>query len=281
MPRDVADLTLSRGLTAGKAAVAIVMACASDIDLGLTRLMQSDDPEGPHSSRVALRQLRTALEALEPMFRGKRLGRIAKRARTAFRILGHARDADVLVESIGGQLPPDERHGMLARAADIRSAVRLDIQLCHADQIGRDLRKLVATGAWKRRGKAARQARNGKVRSFARQALDITWTSVRDQGRGFARQDIAARHEFRKRIKKLRYLVDFFDDLWDYRQVHPFQEWLASIQTQLGRLNDLAHAEARHDLPQAVLDAQKVVMQDAAAKAKASWAALRKAGPFW
>jgi CHAD domain-containing protein len=281
MPETVANLHLTRDLSAGRAGKAIVLACSADIDRGLKDLMTSDSIEGPHATRVALRQLRTALKAFEPILDPKRVTPIRERAKTAFRDIGKARDADVLVEGIGSHLPPGDAQRLRASATAARKLMRQSLKASGADQIGADLRRLFAGNDWKRRNKQAMMLRKGPVRRFARMALDQAWQLVLQNGQGLEQLSSGARHEFRKRIKTLRYLVDFFDELWDPSAVQRFLVKLKIIQEQLGVLNDLAQASAGPDLPATVLAQQSATESLALKRAVTAWNDLQKAGTFW
>ena len=67
------------------------------------------------------------------------------------------------------------------------------------------------------------------------------------EGRRFERLPIAQQHRVRKRLKRLRYLIDLTATLWPARAVKPYLKRLSGAQSALGMHNDVAvAAEAFH-----------------------------------
>ena len=110
---------------------------------------------------------------------------------------------------------------------------------------------------------------------------------VRD-GEAFATLDDEARHRTRRRVKRLRYSVEFVAALWPAKDVRRYLARVAPAQDALGRFNDLcvaqqAFAAAVERDPRAWfavgwLQAQRAEPIAAAARA------LRRLGrgqPFW
>ena len=85
-PTTRADKALRRLIRAGALAFA----------RHLAQLMTSDDPEGPHKARVALRRLRAAFTAFRPILRAPVYRRQTATLRNLGREIGLLRDADVL-----------------------------------------------------------------------------------------------------------------------------------------------------------------------------------------
>ena len=57
-----------------------------------------------------------------------------------------------------------------------------------------------------------------------------------------AELDEEERHEMRKRLKKLRYALSFFQSLFEKKKAKPYLKDLARLQDAFGALNDLATA---------------------------------------
>jgi CHAD domain-containing protein len=109
--------------------------------------------------------------------------------------------------------------------------------------------------------------------------LTKAFDRLRAHGKRLEAMPDDARHEARKDLKTLRYLVDDFAPLFSARAVSPFRKRLRRLQDSLGQLNDLALAAARGEggaPPEA--EARRA---DALRRAAADWRALRKARPFW
>jgi CHAD domain-containing protein len=66
----------------------------------LRRLERSPDPDAIHDVRVASRRLRAALRHLEPCFRKRDARSLRDAARKVARLLGEARDLDIMLENL-------------------------------------------------------------------------------------------------------------------------------------------------------------------------------------
>ena len=65
------------------------------------------------------------------------------------------------------------------------------------------------------------------------------------EGLHFAELGTEARHELRKRVKKLRYALQFTDALLAHKQLKPYLKDLAKVQNILGEMNDLTNAQEK------------------------------------
>ncbi len=70
------------------------------LSLEIARVLESHDPEGTHSARVAIRQLRTSLKVLEACGQGARVNSLIDEAKWLADALGKLRDLDVAVEKV-------------------------------------------------------------------------------------------------------------------------------------------------------------------------------------
>jgi len=66
---------------------------------------------------------------------------------------------------------------------------------------------------------------------------------VASQGRHFSALDIPARHELRKRGKRLRYGLSFAESLLPQARLRGYRKQLSAVQDLLGEINDLAMAK--------------------------------------
>lgn len=80
---------------------------------------------------------------------------------------------------------------------------------------------------------------SGKLKKWHRQV-------VRD-GLAFEELDIEARHELRKRVKRLRYGLQFCESLLPSNRLKLYRKQLAVVQDVLGEMNDLAVARERFE----------------------------------
>ncbi len=195
----------------------------------------TEGPHGPdhvHQLRVALRRLRSVLRALGPAdpVRDAALA-------TLFAALGGTRDADVLavtlapaladLQATGGPLPPAPAvpaEGMTAvTALTAPGTTRLWLQLMALMRPGPE----PAPEPW---GPVALEVLGGWHRRARRDARD--WATL----------DEAGRHRLRKRLKRLRYLLEFAADLLPAKAYRRETAALRRLQDTLGRWNDLVVA---------------------------------------
>jgi triphosphatase len=224
----------------------------------LTHLTANDDCarlnlhiEGVHQSRIALRRLRSAFKIYRPLLRRQRIEPIDDAVRWLGRVLGTARDLDVLqteliepaIKALGEaeQLTP-LIDGLQARKADAYQAVgealasaryrHLLIDLCalgHADDFGKA----------RKDGPGLDQP----LVEVASEALSRAHRKLLKRGEGFETLSKSERHEVRIALKRLRYALDFFSAVFDGKSKKKFVKKLTQLQDGLGRMNDVAVAE--------------------------------------
>lgn len=234
----------------------------------------SDDPEHPHKARVALRRLRAALSGFGPILDDRAARRLSRRARALFRMLGPLRDADVAARSFA---KGDARQEMQARADRIRDETRKNLAAARADELESVVeRALEARSLIASRHGPLRLAR-ADASLLGAQALQIAWTAARAYGPHLSDWDDFTRHEFRKDIKTLRYITEFFGEIWTGQARGTFLARLTRLQDALGELNDIAvHFSDRE--PDAKIRRR---FDKAMTAADTHWEVLRKLGAWW
>jgi triphosphatase len=209
------------------------------------------DIEGVHQCRIAMRRLRSAFKIYRPLLRGKRIDPIEDAVRWLGRVLGVARDLDVLqaellapaIKVIGEAehlAPLIDR--LEARKADAYQAVgealasaryrHLLIDLCalgHADDFGKV----------KKDGPGLDQP----LVDLASDALSRAHRKLLKRGQGFETLSKSERHAVRIALKRLRYALDFFSGVFEAKSKKKFVKKLTQLQDGLGRMNDVAVAE--------------------------------------
>lgn len=218
----------------------IVTACAQAIDVALAEFLETDRDAGPHKARVALRRLTTALDAFAPILRRKPAKRLRRDAKKLFRSLGQVRDSDVFLQNHAHEPGHDQR---LKRNLGIRLKVRREMRRQRAVAFtGELLKSALADGELYKRSSSAAELRNADVTGIARAALNEAWQKCRAYGPSIQRLDATTLHEFRKDMKALRYLSEFFTDVFPDIGEGPFDDSLRDMQDCLGVLNDYAVA---------------------------------------
>ncbi|MDX5359396.1 MAG: CHAD domain-containing protein [Rhodobacterales bacterium] len=210
--------------------------CARDFAEALDKVLDCDAPEGPHKARVALRRLTTAIDAFSDLLRRKRQARLRDQVKAIFRLLGKLRDSDVHLET---RCDMPGHKGRLRRNARIRAKVRKRLKSLQADQLAARVARLTAQGGklW-RRSEAARATQSAPVGGWAVGRLAAAWADCGHHGASVATMDPLARHEFRKDLKSMRYLVEFLGPVVPGLDQEPFRSDFRDIQDALGILND-------------------------------------------
>ena len=219
----------------------IAAMCCDALTVQLDEVFRSEDAEGPHRARVALRRFRSALAGFSPVIEPAARRDMAGQARTLFRCLGRLRDADVL---LAGCLDPEAVAGLAADADRIRAEVRAELTALDATGFAGRITALLDGPGWLRSDKRGRRWHRRGLDRLARRALGQAWQACVDHGTDLATLDAEPRHELRKDLKTLRYLSEYFAPFWPGGRRDRFLAHLRALQDSLGTLNDLELARA-------------------------------------
>jgi inorganic triphosphatase YgiF len=294
-------VALSRAQTTEEAARDVLRACLDQIAGNAAAAAFSDNPEGAHQLRVGLRRLRTAAALFGDALGGPALDALSDEAKALADVAGAARDLDVLSDDLlapmaGSPGMPALRAALDARRADMRAALRARLAAPETPAFLFDLGAFVEGRGWLRPadfGQTAALA--APVAEAAVAALEKRWKKAKKLGDRVETLDEEARHDLRKRLKKLRYAVEFFASLYSAKRLKPFLKRLKALQDDFGALQDVATARAillAEDAPAAAdpvaqraagyaLGRWEAAADAAFASARGHWAALEKEGPFW
>ncbi len=260
------DVSISADASADAALRTIVGTClaqvlpnAADVAAGVA------GPEHLHQLRVGLRRLRSALHAFGDLSAATRPTWTPALAEL-FVSLGSARDRDALAESVLPQLrlagAPLAELPFEAEVGDPGEALR-------SEACNRLLLELVGFTQEISPGRAGpTETPQPHIASIVTPRLRHMRRQLKQDAAGFEAFDDAHRHRARKRLKRLRYSVEFFESLFSAKSM---KRWFARVhpaQDVLGRLNDLAVAEAAF---------RALVPQDSRAGFAVDWLATRRA----
>ncbi len=304
-PRHALEMSLSNSQTVEDALVTILNEALAQVSANIPVTVYNSDPEGPHQLRVGLRRLRSALSACRAALGEAERAALAGMAREIGAKVGALRDLDVLADE---GLTEAENHGagepgfLRLRSAleNQRGVVRADVQrwLAGASPTAFvfDLAGYVEGRGWQNGADSARrELLSSPAVEFGATLLDKRWKAVTRYGRRLEKLKIDERHEMRKEIKKLRYMIDFFGDMYSPKRTARFVQALKKLQTAFGALNDSAVAEALLTAPgvpwskdpSAQRAAGRVIGHALATadrlwpETKGHWKALVAIGPFW
>ncbi|MFV0361160.1 CHAD domain-containing protein [Tropicimonas sp.] len=305
LPRSAQPVPLDPAMTSEIAARDILRECFAQITANIDVVLATDMPEGPHQIRVGLRRLRAAFGLFRPIVGNREMQRLGTEARALGASVGALRDLDVLAGDLiapaAAEYPAEPGFGILACAIDTRrdtarEALRAELRGRRVQSFQIELARFIETRGWlapEDFGQTARLAR--PVTETAGAALDKRWKAVRHHARRIDTLTVEGRHELRKELKKLRYVIEFAAPLYPAREVATFVTRMKRLQDVFGELNDLAMAEnllCRPDSPAArdpaaqravgrILGSRTVRADADWHHARELWHAVRQTGPFW
>lgn len=240
-------------------------------------------PEGLHQLRVSLRRMRSAFTVFRKEIGGETAEMLSAEAKWIGNAVGRARDFDVFTHDILEPVTPaegeEEAFAVLKRKVEeerARAWAAAD-KAIHSQRYSRFVLQLalfLSERSWR-----AKSSAGDPVTAFAVRALDKRQASVEKLGSRMSELDEEERHELRKRLKKLRYTLSFFQSLFGRKKAKPYLKDLARLQDAFGALNDLATARtilgelAKGDA--ALQPAVAHVAEFHLARAKREWESVR------
>jgi inorganic triphosphatase YgiF len=249
----------------------------------------SNAAEPVHQLRVALRRLRSAQRYFEGWPGVPAAPAWADAAAALFRELGRTRDVDVLRGGLQREVDAalvaiGEAPLPLPAAADLprwTDADRARHGAVFFDLLA-ELSLPAATAA------AADNAATAALPVLTAQRLQAWHAQALRDAKRFDTLSDEQRHHLRKRLKRLRYAIEFSAGLFPRRAVERYLEALREAQEHLGEFNDVCVASAAYrplaaQQPQAWFAVGWLAARREATLAACSRALkrLRKARPFW
>jgi len=239
---------LDEAMTAQSAFAAIARACTEHVLSCAGYARRDDDPEAIHELRVAIRRLRAAFSVFREVT-GERPAAVARKLRALQLELGAAREWDVLIQESIGTMPKRLRAQKsfieLINSAEAkrtkehkRARDALDDPRCTDLLLELTLWVDRHFGRTNDQSAPPQKAPCQTIADFATQLLKARRRKVRKLGKKIGKLDTAQLHELRIRIKKLRYAVEFFRDLWRGARVKKYLSTLKHLQNSLGTAHD-------------------------------------------
>lgn len=246
-------ISLTKDATVENVLATLVQHCLDHLQANEAAVLTTDDAEGVHQMRVALRRLRAVLRLFKSSLPEDQYGWAIAEAKWLTGELAAAREWDVFAEEF---VAPVARSSTAHREFEaLLEAV--DRARKHSRERARDAVKsrrytdfLLQLGAWL----SARAWRNQPVSEKTTRLLDPVSDhaarllqkrdhAVRSRGRDIATLSDSALHELRLAIKRLRYAVDFFESICPKARQKAYRKHLSRLQDGLGYLNDVAAAD--------------------------------------
>ena len=224
---------------------------------GADYVRNSENPEGVHQLRVAIRRTRAAFSVVQRHVIDAPNLRIANDLRSLQGQLGGAREWDVLINETLDRAPKRLLNKTLsAHLQDILEAKRAEAHK-QANNALRDRRctdLLLRLTHWvetelgsPRKGGSVNggQASDPLVapaRKFAATVIEDYHRKTCKLGRRIRTLEPANLHRLRIRVKKLRYSTEFFATLWPHRKTKRYLSSLQHLQQALGTYHDTTMA---------------------------------------
>lgn len=243
-PVGARPVQLQRGSTPAQGLHAVFLACLQQILPNASQLADGQfAPEHLHQLRVGLRRLRSALALFKGLDPAADDQTLAKLSAALFRGLGAARDGDVQRDGPwAAELATARRaHWPEAEPALASSAPAESPALLLRGRSGQLLLLTLMSRIAELAAVAELEAK-AKLKPALRRRLQ-RWSEVlRADAKRFAALDEPQRHRLRKRIKRLRYGLEFSAGLFEPGELKRWSRGLVAAQQALGELNDLALA---------------------------------------
>jgi inorganic triphosphatase YgiF len=246
-------LDLSRDATVEDALIHTVQHCLDHLLANEACVLGTEDPEGIHQMRVALRRFRSALRLFRELLPEEQFAWLNEELRFLTNEMAAARDWDVFAEEIvapTAQGFPDQapfrvfQHRISAHRNRSRHTARNTIFSKRYTEFLLRLSAWLTGRVWRDQPLTEDAVRLfGPITAFAAGKLAKLHKRVDKAGRKFEALSVPERHQMRIEVKRLRYASDFFSSFYPRKAVKPYSEGLANLQDALGYLNDVAVAE--------------------------------------
>ncbi|MDR2250053.1 CYTH and CHAD domain-containing protein [Acinetobacter sp.] len=231
------SLNLNKDISAEQALKKIVENCLGQFLPNMAAIADEvAEAEHIHQARVSLRRLRSALRhfstwssELNPVWEEQ----IAE----LFRELGDTRDEDAVRTEI---LPMIVQHGSpeLLLPISEQPLKNLATRFKSADTIKLLLGLLAFAYS-----EEDSQSTHRKLKKQIEKSLDKLHHQVVSQAQHFTELEVTEQHQIRKKVKQLRYCIEFISSLYPSKNVQQFLKQLQPLQNTLGFYNDLFIAE--------------------------------------
>jgi CHAD domain-containing protein len=209
-------------------------------------MLADRDPEDLHRYRVALRRTRSCIGQMKRTLPKRRMAQFKPGFAWLGSVTGPTRDLDVFLKDMKRyrkRLDKKKHPGL----KPLTELIREDKQRAHrrlVDKLDSDrYRKLIS--AWQRFLEAPFDVEDGRLSSqpideVATERIRSRYERMISSGRRLdAMEETDRLHRLRIDGKKLRYLLEFFRDLFAAESVDPLIAALKHLQDHLGEFNDL------------------------------------------
>ena len=267
-PRPVNAIELTDDLTCSQALAKVTLECLEQIARNTATLAEVDTagicvmgtPEHVHQMRVGIRRLRSCwslykgLASLPPE-------NWQQDIKTHFSALGSARDDDVMRDTLlpvlnaAGQPPVELRqHADEASPKQLAGSVAFQTWLVemlawavHGHPIQTPVTSETGADIEDNEARDDESDKPGQLTKALKKKLFKWHKRVLTNGLDFDALEIEAKHDLRKRAKRLRYGLQFSESVLPTVKLKNYRKQLSKIQDILGEMNDLYVAQEKFD----------------------------------
>jgi inorganic triphosphatase YgiF len=241
---------ISTGIQAGHAFTMIGRACLRHLVANTTATINRD-VEALHQMRVALRRLRASISLFSDFLDDDKINMIKTELRWLAREFGPARNVDTLIMEVIQPLRKQHRKepglvsiGRMFGRQRLQSYRRVQeaVQSARFRKLVLDTAEWVEAGPWSTLP-LTRARRETPIEIYAAEQLLHRFKKVRRKGAKIAELNPDQLHRLRIQVKKARYAVEFFFNLYSGKKSGKRRKKvlssLAQLQAALGRINDI------------------------------------------
>ena len=223
--RRESDTAITKDMPTDTAFRLIVTACRAELAKHRETLLSTDDVEGVHQTRVALRRLRAAFALFRNLAADPELPTIDAQARHFARECGPARDLHVFLSETAPDAPESVTRIGRKLAGDRLLQARRALSGEDFDAFDRSLERLAS-----RRPSSVRET----VGEFGRRKLD----DCLRRGHGASKLTAKELHRLRIAAKRLRYAATFLAPAFAPEAAPEYIKATETLQDALGAFND-------------------------------------------
>ena len=243
-------LELSKDMTVEQAFQCIARNCLAHICANQDGVATGHDAECVHQMRVGLRRLKSALRSFRKLMQLPEA--LQQELDWLTGELGGARDWDVLADTtlaaVAGEMAEPGELAPLRNAAaniarDKHQEAAAAVNSHRYTRLMLNLARWIDGAGWRDGDdQLNKKALEAAGKAFARGLLRRDRARLLRRGKQLAGGDPAARHRVRIAGKKTRYDTEFFQSLFGKATLNRYIKALATLQDELGMLNDAAVA---------------------------------------
>jgi triphosphatase len=239
------SIVLDRDATSRDAFQMIGIACLRHLALNKDAVVNGDS-EGVHQMRIGIRRFRAAISVFQDMLQDPEGEAVKAGLKRINEQLADARDLDVFISE--NVMPVAQNRAdfkdlletLEQQKSDAFERVKSAVQATDYHQLVLKSALWLLAGQWTKDSDELQVIRLKRpVLEVAQQVLKKRSKKILKKAERIKKLEPHRRHKLRIATKKLRYVVEFFESLYQEKPSRSFRRALKSLQDTLGKLNDI------------------------------------------